>query len=162
MTLSNPRTLDEMLRAGRIIVLDEDITEKNFPVKADRYTTVGVEAVCYAPVAYGEGVDYDGALVDLFLNGQRPATIEKLLAYAEANPKACNIVAQGSSWMRRDGVWFIPYLGEFDPGYGSGRFLDLVCRDFSFPLGRVWRKGEEWFKPIPPRPALVQFLASRE
>lgn len=147
------RTLADMVAAGRISRVSRSITEKNFPVKPERFTTEGVDLVHYDHLMSTKDV-----LADLDRRGFRPATIEELLAYAEQSWHGEDwVFALGSSWIgavdaRRHS--FFPYLYEDDGVRG-------ISLEWDLPVHR-WGPSDRFLavrKPVASAAPAVRTLA---
>ncbi len=112
-------SLSEMVEAGAFDEVSKDIVPRNFYLQSAGRCTVNVTLV-----------QFTGAMSPLEIvermktEGQRPATIEELLALGQEKPdlqRKIPIVALGSSRIYKDSRWF-PCLG----GNQAKRTLSLV------------------------------------
>lgn len=118
--------LADMLAAGKYYRVDDNITQKNFPVDPARFTTEGCKVFHFNKVMTTAEV-----VAAIRKEGYEPDGLEKLLAYGAENPEEQRkypIVGLGSSWVNPGGDRDVPVLYEND----RERYVSLLWVDPSF------------------------------
>lgn len=114
------RPIKDGIKAGKYDYINENITEKHFPVSKDEH---GRKEQTFTLYHFGNGVESDYAIAQMEKDGKRPATLRELLAFGEANPelqRQFSIIALGSVWVGRSGDNYFAYLGSGSDGRGLG------------------------------------------
>lgn len=107
LTVDYDRSLAAMVKAGRYVYTNDNITAKNFPIEGSG--TVESEGVLVHLDRYASTEEVEQEIAK---RGLRPTTIEELLAFGETYPdvqREFPVVALGSSWVDR-GYRYVPYL----------------------------------------------------
>lgn len=138
-------TLVEMIKAGKYDWVNDNITEKNFPIHRPSvseaatgdggpYRVPGVQNngnIELGLVHLNKVASEEEVLRHLEQLGLRPAKIEELLAFGEKYPdiqREFPIVALGSRWRASDGLWCVAFLGRA----GDKRDLSLSWLHLAF------------------------------
>ncbi|MDD5340844.1 MAG: hypothetical protein PHC97_00170 [Patescibacteria group bacterium] len=106
------KTLTEMIKLGKYAWVNDDISDKHFPVQG-----VGQQEAELVLVHLNKDATTKEALAHLDGLGLKPASIEHLLAFGAANPdvqREFPIVALGSVWVDAFGNRSCPYLNFTD------------------------------------------------
>lgn len=136
VTVDYSRSLKEMIAAGKYDWINDDITDKHFPMAKGK-AELNLELV-----HFNKYISSDDAIAELKMRGMRPATLWELLAFGEKFPEKQRefpVIALASVWRHFSGGRRVPCLWS---GAG-GRYLGL------FWCGLDWR-------------GRFRFLASRE
>lgn len=122
-------TLQQLITAAKFDLVNENITEANFPFQPIR----GVGEIIH----FDRNMTSDEAIAELDKKGLIPANLYELLEYAKDGWDGKDwIVALGSFWVLPDGHRYVPYLDFWCDGRGRG--LDLHwCGSEWYPHDRV-------------------------
>jgi len=102
------KTVAEMIKAGKYVWYNDDITIEHFPVKSNGQVELNIELV-----RCDEGMKSNDVIKDLDRRGFRPATLHELLAFGAQYPdvqRDFQIVALGSTWSNSYPYLYIPML----------------------------------------------------
>jgi len=92
-------TLRDLITAGRYDVVNDDITEENFPAGKDEQ---GKKKVVFQLFHFDRVVESDYAIAEMDKDGYRPATLRELLVFGIAIPalhRQFPIIALDSVWI---------------------------------------------------------------
>ena len=123
VTVDYSRSLAQMIAAGKYDWVNDDITEKHFPMKGNGKVELNLELA-----HFNKYISSDDAIAELKKRGLRPATLWELLAFGAKFPETQRefpIVALGSVWRDLDGDRNVPYLW----GHADERSLGLCWYD---------------------------------
>jgi len=110
------RDLAQMIADGAYDYVNSDITADHFPIKGEGKQEREIELF-----HFNRTISSDDAIKEMAAAGYRPAFIEELLAFGQAQPELQRqfpIVALGSVWRSPDGYRYIPCLRRCDAGRG--------------------------------------------
>lgn len=100
------RSLAEMIKAGNYEQVNNNITEKHFPVEGKGEHEIGI-----ALFHFNQSIDSADVIAEMENQGYRPATIDELLALGENCPdlqREFRIIALGSVWRRNlSGIHYV-------------------------------------------------------
>ncbi len=111
LTVDYSRTLQKMIKAGNYDWLNEDVTEKHFPIPSklsNKNNTILVKLFYFK-----NPISFESAINKLDKVDCRPAMLTELLALGEAMPelqKHFPIVALGSVWHNTGDCAYVPIL----------------------------------------------------
>ena len=123
--------LKDAVKTGRYDHAEKNITDEHFPAKKDEQ---GLKEKSFTLYHFGYDTEYtesDWVIAQMNKDGNRPATIRELLAFAKANPdlqRNFPIVALRSVWVGL-GRKRVACLG----GFSSGRAISLRQLDTLWP-----------------------------
>lgn len=131
--IAKAMTIAQMLAAGRYDYVSPNISDKNFLVNAELFTTEKTKLFHFNCSVATEQIE-----AAIKKEGYEPAAIEQLLAFGLENPEEQRkypIVALGSSWVDPVGYRGVPYLGEG----ASGRSVHLYWVVPGYLRGEYYR-----------------------
>lgn len=120
VTVDYALSLAAMIAAGKYDWANEDIAQRNFPLRGEGKVEVGLRLV-----HLDREMSTEAVLAELDQRGLRPATLAELLAFGAKYPEEQRkypIVALGSVWACPRGGRFVPCL------YRDGSERDLRLR----------------------------------
>ncbi len=120
LSISSSPSLSDRIALGKYDWVDKDITEKNFPIKVEKYHEVEYKLFCF-----NRSISSHSAIEKMKDEGFKPGNILELLKLGEIQSnlqREFPIVALGSTW--QDG--------------GGGRVPVLNCDDAMRELALYW------------------------
>lgn len=107
------RSLEDMITAGQYTWVNDDITEKHFPIPKPPVGLPTKAEIKLELIHFNKVMTSDKVLAELKKQGLRPATLPELLAFGEKYPekqREFTIVALCSVWRSFDGGRRVPCL----------------------------------------------------
>ncbi len=98
LTVDYTRSLNEGIKSGNYDSVNQDITEKNFPSPT---FTLASRKVTFKLFHFNRGIESNKVILKMKDAGCRPANIQELLVFGQANPKlqmGFPIIELGSVW----------------------------------------------------------------
>lgn len=123
-------TMEELIKASKRDLVDDDITPAHFPSSEKGQSEVTIDLVEFYSVGTYSSDDVLKKLDDM---GFRSATLKEILAFGAQFPDLRGIVSLGSSWRDSYGDLNLTYL---DVDEGRRR---LVLRGWDYGWGSGWQ-----------------------